>query len=116
MQIDKILETVFIKEWNTTAQILENEILIQLWYSKFYDRKECYEYINQHERGRVQTSLYYRKTKDKTTISKDYKDTLVLYDELFYNLETYALSKYNKEFKKPKKLNSFNFKWNKKGL
>ncbi len=111
MKIEKILESVFIKEWNTTANILENDIYVCLHNNVFQNRKECFEYMNEYTKGLVQSSLVYRYlAKKRIPFNRENGNPLIRYDKLFDDLEKYASKKY-KEFKNPNHLNSFKFKW-----
>lgn len=109
MEIKKVLETVFIKDWNTTALIMENEVVVRLWNNVFHNRKECFEHINTYSKGWVQTTMNHRYL-TKKKVPNGATEYLIPYDKLFDELEKYATSKF-KEFKNINKVNSFNFKW-----
>jgi len=110
MEIKKILETVFIKEHNTIAQILEDDIVVCLWNNVYQNRKECFEYMNEYTQGLPQSSLCTRFLQKRDKNRKGGYDPLAIYDKLFDDLEKYSEKKF-KEFKKPNHLNSFDFKW-----
>ena len=90
MKIDKVLETVFIKEFNTTAHILRNGVVVKLWDNKYMDRAECFKYIAEHCKGWVQASEAFREAKilgRKTGVSHD---PIAKYIELYNDVEKYA--------------------------
>lgn len=109
MEIKKILETVFLKEWNTVAQILEEDIYVCLDNNVFMNRKECFEHINEYKKGWAQSAMSHRYLLKNKVKSGGY-DPLIPYDKMFDELEKYAENKF-KEFKKHNHLNSFDFKW-----
>ena len=51
MRIEKILESVYVEEFNTTALILEDRIVVCLWKDKYVDRQECFKYIYEYCKG-----------------------------------------------------------------
>lgn len=109
MIIDKILESIFLKEFNTTAHILENDIYVCLWNNVFMNRQECFEHINTHQKGVVQQFVSKRYLESKK-IKNGYCDFIIKYDDLFDSLEKYATERFD-SFKKPNHPNSFDFEW-----
>jgi len=108
MDIKKILEIVFIKEWNTVAYILDDDIVVSLWHGVFLNRNSCFDYIDTYFKGWVQSSLSYRNTKQSV---KTVSDTLIKYDELYDKLENYAKETFGDKFKKLNTVDSFTFNW-----
>lgn len=100
MEIEKVLETVFIKEFNTTAIILENRIVVALWGNKFMDKIECWEYINTYCKGWVQTSEAFKKAKINNEETGIKSDPIAPYDELYNTLEHYAINVRQRNFLK----------------
>lgn len=110
MKIKTILETVFITEWNTTAHILKDDVIIAcIMHNNFMTREECLEHIDEHRSGLVQQTMGFRDA-EKRMMKTGYEDGLIQYDELYDELEKYAEEKYP-EFKKSNKVNTFNYKF-----
>lgn len=95
MKIEKVLETVFIKEWNTEAHILETDIVIRLFNNVFMNEKECFDYINEYCEGWVQTSRSFKECEKKGIPCGIKEDPLARYENLFSDLKKYAKSKYD---------------------
>jgi hypothetical protein len=98
MKIENVLETVFIEDFNTTAHILKNRIVVSLWNNKYMDINECFNYINEYCPGWVQTSNDYRKSKELNHKTEIKIDPLLRYEKLYNDLTLYAKEKYKSEF------------------
>ncbi len=88
MKIEKVIETVFLKEWNTTAHILEDDIVVCLWNNVFMNEEECFKYIHEYCKGWVSTTESYRKAianKEETGAV----DCLIRFENLYKNLKEY---------------------------
>lgn len=110
MKIKTILETVFITEWNTTAHILKDDVIVAcIFANQFMTREECLEHIDEYMGGLVQQAIGFRDA-EKRMMKTGYEDRLIRYDELFDELEKYAEEKYP-EFKKSNKVNTYTYKW-----
>ena len=99
VKIEKVLETIFLQEWNTTAIILETRIVVKLFLEKYMDKQECFEYISDNYNGWVQTSELYRTAKSAGQSIGIKTDPLSVYEELYESLEIYATLKFKDDFK-----------------
>lgn len=98
MKIEKVLETVFLEEWNTTAFILETRIVVMLFNNKYMSRQECFEHIYEYCKGLVQTSEQFREAKRRERGTGIKADPLLPYEKLYDDLIVYASEKYKTEF------------------
>lgn len=110
MKIQSVLETVFLKEWNTTAHILKDDVIVAcIMQNNFMTREECFEYLNEFRKGWIQTTMQFREA-EKRMMKTGAKDMIIQFDELFDGLEKYAEEKYP-EFKKSNKVNTYTYKF-----
>ena len=98
LKIEPILETVFVKEWNTTAQILQSKVVVMLWHYKYYDLDECSKYIEQYMPGLVQQTEAYRKALATGEACGIKSDPCQPYKLLYHDLNAYARNKYGRHF------------------
>lgn len=98
MKIEKILETVFIKDYNAIALILESNVVIMLWNNKFMDRKECIKYIKEYLPGLIEESRVFRRCKRRGEECGIKYDPL-FYEEIYDKLIAYAKKKFKNDFK-----------------
>lgn len=98
MKIETVLETVFVEDFNTTAQILKNKVVVMLWHNKYMDRQDCFKYIYEYCPGWVQTSEDFKQAErcGETIYAK--QDPLLPYENLYNNLILYAKDKFGEEF------------------
>lgn len=97
MKFEKVLETVFIEEFNTTALILKDRVVVMLWHNKYLDRQGCFNHIYEQCKGWVQTSEAFRKAErcgERTGIKSD---PILPYENLYNNLIIYAKENYASE-------------------
>ena len=98
MKIETVLEIVYVEDFNTTAMILKNRVVVMLWYDKYMDRQDCFNYIYEHCKGWVQTSEQFKEAErcgKKTGIKAD---PILPYENLYNNLILYAKDKFGDEF------------------
>lgn len=97
MKIEKVLETVFLKEWNTTAIILETRIVVMLFNNEYMCKEECFEHIYKYCKGLVQTSEQFREAKKTRRKIGIIADPLLPYKKLYDDLKVYASEKFKKQ-------------------
>ncbi len=98
MEFKKVLETVFIREMDTTAMILTDEIVVKLWDNSYLNKNECFTYIYDNFKGWIQTSEAF---KEADRCGKDTaleSDPLEPYETLYYELNKYAKKRYLDEY------------------
>ncbi len=98
MKIEKVLETVFLQKWKTTALILENRIVVMLFHGRYIDQHECFKHIYEHCPRWVQTSESSRKA-NRLGNPGGFKDPIQPYEDLYDDLLIYAQNKFGNEFK-----------------
>ena len=88
MNIRKVIETVFLKEWNTIAHILEDDVVVCLFNNVFMTESECFNHINEYCKGWVQATESCRKAilEGKDNVPFDY---LKPYENLYNELKKY---------------------------
>lgn len=104
MTISKIIETVFIKEFNSTAIILENDIILQCHTHIYMNYSEHIEYVKKFKPGLVQTANFIKRNKSKNI---NPSNPLKIYDDIYKALYDYANNKLGLNIKEPKL--KFNF-------
>jgi hypothetical protein len=94
MEFKKVLGTVFIKEFNTTALILEDEIVVELLKDLYVSKEEFFTHLYENCKGIVQTSESFKEAKRcgfKTAIKSD---PIEPYEKLYRELDIYAKNNY----------------------
>lgn len=98
MKIEQVLETVFIEEFNTTAMILKDRVVVMLWNNKYLDRQGCFNHIYEQFKGWVQTSERFRAAERCGKATGISSDPILPYENLYNNLIIYAKENYESEF------------------
>jgi hypothetical protein len=98
MKIEQVLETVFIEEFNTTAMILKDRVVVMLWNNKYVDRQGCFNHIYEQCKGWVQTSEAFREADRCGKATGISSDPILPYENLYNNLIIYAKENYASEF------------------
>ncbi len=98
MTIDTVLETVFLKNNQTIAHILKNDIVVQIWHNNFYNKKECFNYINEYMKGIIQSHDSFKKAEKEGYKTAIKTDPLLPYHELYDELIKYAKDKFGEDF------------------
>lgn len=93
MEIEKVVETVFLKEYNTIGLILETKVVIMFW-NIYMDLPDCMLYISNTRPGWVQTSLTYKDAKLNNKECGIKSDPIEPYIKAYKKLKDYALIKY----------------------
>lgn len=99
MTILKTIETVFVKEFNSTAIILENDIIFQCHTLTYMNYSEHIKYVKEYKPGLVQTANFVKRNKSKNIKPNN---PLKVYDDVFNALYEYANNKFGLNLKKPK--------------
>lgn len=66
----KIIETVFVKEFNSTAIILENDIILQCHTHTYMNYSEHIKHVKEFPPGLVQTANFVKRNKSKNIKAK----------------------------------------------
>lgn len=98
MNISKTIETLFVKEFNSTAMILENDIIFQCHTLIYMNYSEHIKYVKEYQKGLIQTANFVKRNK-----SKNIKpiNPLKIYDDAYNALYEYANNKLGLNLKKP---------------
>lgn len=95
-QFETILETVFVKDWNTTALILKDKVVVRMWFELYMTEEECFNHIHQYMPGLVQTSNRFKEYREKGIETAIKSDPLEPYEKLFAELNEYGKTLSNK--------------------
>lgn len=94
MKTEIILEHLYIESWNTTALILKNRIVVQLFNNKYMSREDCFSHIKKRTKELNEIPWYNR----HWFINKPKGYSLEKFEKLYNELELYAKEKFWDKF------------------